>query len=41
VSLVFSVVLAVIFLKEKVNWQIILGVVLMGAGALVIALARE
>ncbi|GAB3760072.1 EamA family transporter [Spirosoma pomorum] len=41
VSLVFSVLLAVIFLKEKVNWQIILGVVLMGAGALVIALARE
>jgi transporter family protein len=41
VSLVFSVLLAVIFLKEKVNWQIILGVVLMGVGAIVIALARE
>jgi transporter family protein len=41
VSLVFSVLLAVFFLKEKVNWQIIVGVVLMGAGAIVIAMARE
>jgi len=41
VSLVFSVLLAVFFLKEKVNWQVILGVVLMGAGAVVIAMARE
>jgi transporter family protein len=41
VSLVFSVLLAVFFLKEKVNWQIIVGVVLMGAGAIVIAVARE
>lgn len=41
VSLVFSVILAVVFLKEKVNWQVILGVVLMGAGAVIIALARE
>ncbi|QKZ13660.1 EamA family transporter [Spirosoma sp. KUDC1026] len=41
VSLVFSVLLAVVFLKEKVNWQVILGVVLMGAGAVVIAMARE
>jgi bacterial/archaeal transporter family protein len=41
VSLVFSVLLAVFFLKEKVNWQVILGVVLMGAGAVIIAIARE
>ncbi|QJW90674.1 EamA family transporter [Spirosoma taeanense] len=41
VSLVFSVVLAIVFLKEKVNWQVIVGVVLMGAGAVVIAMARE
>jgi transporter family protein len=41
VSLVFSVILAVVFLKEKVTWQVIVGVVLMGAGAIVIAMARE
>lgn len=37
VSLVFSVILAVVFLKEKVNWQLIVGTVLMGAGAIFIA----
>ncbi len=41
VSLVFSVILAVVFLKEKVTWQVIAGVVLMGIGAVVIATARE
>lgn len=41
VSLVFSVILAVVFLKEKVTWQVVLGVVLMGVGAVVIAVARE
>ncbi len=37
ISLVFSVLLAVIFLKDKYNWQIIAGVLLMVAGALFIA----
>ncbi|RRA98143.1 EamA family transporter [Larkinella rosea] len=41
VSLVFTIVLAVIFLKEKVNGQVIFGAVLMAAGAILIALARE
>ena len=37
VSLVFSVILSVIFLKDKFNWQIGLGVLLMVAGTLFIA----
>ena len=41
VALVFSVLFAVFFLKERVNWQIIVGVLLMAAGAVVIALARK
>jgi transporter family protein len=41
VSLVFSIVLAAVFLKEKVNWQVIAGAVLMAIGAVVIAMARE
>ena len=40
VALVFSVTLAAIFLKEKLTWQIILGAVMMGSGALVIAFAK-
>jgi transporter family protein len=40
-SLVFAVILAAVFLKEKLNWQIILGAVLMGAGAILIAVAKE
>lgn len=40
ISLIFAIVFAVIFLKEKVNWQIILGATLMAAGALMIALAQ-
>lgn len=40
VALVFSVTLAAIFLKEKLTWQIILGAVMMGGGALVIAFAK-
>lgn len=41
ISLVFSIVLAAIFLKEKVSWQIILGAVLMVGGAIVIALSSK
>jgi bacterial/archaeal transporter family protein len=40
ISLVFTIVLAVIFLKEKVNLQLIIGAVLMAIGAVTIALAR-
>ena len=39
-ALVFSVTLAVIFLKEKLSWQLVLGVALMAGGALIIALAK-
>ncbi len=41
VSLVFAVIFAVIFLKERVNWQVITGGVLMIAGALFIAFAKK
>ncbi|WP_461147001.1 EamA family transporter [Spirosoma pulveris] len=41
VSLLFAVILAVIFLKEKITWQIVAGAVLMAAGAIVIAVSRE
>ncbi|GAB4053724.1 EamA family transporter [Spirosoma litoris] len=39
-SLVFSVILAAVFLKEKLSWQVIAGAVMMAIGALTIALAR-
>ena len=41
VSLVFAVILAAVFLKEKLTWQIILGAALMTAGAVVIALSKK
>ncbi len=37
ISLVFSVILSIFFLKDKFNWQLGLGVVLMIAGVLFIA----
>ena len=40
VSLVFAILLAVVFLKEKVSWQVLLGAGLMVIGAVVIALAK-
>lgn len=40
-SLVFSVVLAVIFLKEELNWKVIVGAVLMLGGAVLISLSRS
>ena len=40
-SLVFSILLAVIFLKEKLNWQIIAGIILMIGGAILIGVSRE
>ncbi len=41
ISLVFAIVLAVIFLKEKVSWQLIAGAALMAAGAVLIALSGQ
>jgi len=41
VSLVFSVLLAVFFLKEKVTWQLVVGVLLMGSGAIFIAFSQN
>lgn len=40
VSLVFAIVLAAVFLKEKVSWQVMLGAGLMAVGAVVIAMAK-
>lgn len=40
VSLVFAIVLSVVFLKEKVSWQVLLGAGLMVVGAVVIAVAK-
>ena len=39
VALVFSVVLAAVFLKEKITWQVAAGAALMASGAVVIALS--
>jgi bacterial/archaeal transporter family protein len=36
-SLVFSILFAVIFLKDKINWQLIVGGLLMAGGAVFIA----
>ena len=40
VSLVFAIVLSVVFLKEKVTWQVMVGAGLMVVGAVVIAVAK-
>lgn len=40
VSLVLAIVLAVVFLKEKVSWQVWLGAGLMTVGAVLIAAAK-
>lgn len=41
ISLVFSITFAVIFLKEQITWQIILGALLMAGGAVVISLSSQ
>ena len=41
VSLLFAVILAIVFLKEKLNWQVVIGAVLMAVGAIVIAIAKD
>lgn len=40
-SLVFAITFAALFLKEKLTAQVIIGAVLMAAGAVVIALAKK
>lgn len=40
-SLVFAILFAVLFLKEKINWQIIVGALLMAGGAVLITLAKK
>lgn len=40
-SLVFAILLAAFFLKEKITVQVIIGAALMAAGAVVIALAKK
>ncbi|MDQ7948079.1 MAG: EamA family transporter [Pedobacter sp.] len=39
-SLVFAVLLSIIFLKEKVTWQVLVGASLVLCGAVLIALAK-
>lgn len=40
-SLVFSVIFAILFLKEQVNWKIVLGVSMIIGGAVIVALSRK
>ncbi len=40
-SLVFTIIFAIIFLKEEVNWKIITGAMLMIGGALMITLSQK
>ena len=40
-SLVVAVILSVVFLKEKMSWQAITGVVLMLVGAILVGLAKK
>lgn len=40
-SLVIVVILSVIFLKEKMSWQAITGIVLMMAGAVLVSVAKK
>ncbi len=41
VSLVFAIILAVVFLKERLNWQLVVGALLMTGGAIIIALGAD
>ncbi len=40
-SLVFAIILSGVFLKEKITWQIVVGAVLMAAGAIIIATSKK
>lgn len=41
ISFVFAILLAAVFLKEKITWQIVAGGVLIVVGALIIAFAKK
>lgn len=41
VSFVFAIILSAFFLKEKITWQVVVGGVLILAGALIIALSKK
>jgi transporter family protein len=40
ISLVFSILLASVFLKEKLTWQVAIGAALMAGGAILIAFSK-
>jgi transporter family protein len=40
-SLVFAIILSVIFLKEKVTWQLVVGAVVMIGGAVLIVMSEQ
>lgn len=40
-SLVFAIIFAVLFLKEEINWKVIVGAVLMIGGAVMIGFSRD
>ena len=40
-SLVFAVILSIIFLKEKITWQLVAGAILVLSGALLISLSKS
>lgn len=40
-SLVFAIIFAAVFLKERITWQVVAGGLLMAAGALIIAFAKK
>jgi bacterial/archaeal transporter family protein len=41
ISLVFAVLFAVLFLNERLNWKVVLGVALMIGGAVLIGFSRQ
>ena len=41
ISLVITIILAVVFLKEELNWKVILGALFMIGGALLIGFSRK
>ncbi len=40
-SLVFAIILSVLFLKEEINWKVIVGGALMIGGAILVSLSRK
>jgi transporter family protein len=40
-SLVFAIILSIIFLKEKITWQIVAGAILVLSGAILISLSKN